>query len=126
MRFRPTALMVGTIEPRKGYDVALRALQHLWATRGAEAPDLVIVGKPGWKTEQLQRRIRSHPEQGRQLHWLDQVSDESLCSLYQSSRGLLMASHAEGFGLPLLEAVVHRRHVLTRASQSSASKTCRM
>ena len=46
MRFRPTALMVGTIEPRKGYDVALRAFEHLWATRGAEAPDLVIVGKP--------------------------------------------------------------------------------
>ena len=114
MRFRPTILMVGTIEPRKGYDVALGAFEHLWETRGSEAPDLVIVGKPGWKTEELQQRLRSHSEHGRRLHWLDGVSDEGLCNLYDSSRGLLMTSHAEGFGLPLLEAVTHRRHVLVR------------
>jgi glycosyltransferase involved in cell wall biosynthesis len=114
MRFRPTVLMVGTVEPRKGYDVALNAFEYLWSSRGGEAPDLVIVGKPGWKTEKIQHQIRNHPEHGRRLHWLNQVSDEGLCSLYESGRGLLMASHAEGFGLPLLEAAMHRRHVLAR------------
>jgi glycosyltransferase involved in cell wall biosynthesis len=114
MRFRPTILLVGTVEPRKGYDVALAAFEHLWATRGGDAPDMVIVGKPGWKTRRLQEQIRNHREHGRRLHWLDQVSDEGLCALYEACRGLLMTSHAEGFGLPLLEAVTHRRHVLTR------------
>lgn len=114
LRFRPAILMVGTVEPRKGYDVALAAFEYLWRVRGSEAPDLVIVGKPGWKTAALQRTIRAHPELGRRLHWLDDVTDEGLCRLYEASRGLLVASHAEGFGLPLAEAIMQRRPVLAR------------
>ncbi|HVF38102.1 MAG TPA: glycosyltransferase family 1 protein [Sphingomicrobium sp.] len=114
VRFRPAILMVGTIEPRKGYDVALAAFEHLWRTRPSDAPDLIIVGKGGWKTSGLQQRIRSHPEQGKRLHWLDEVSDEALCQLYASSRALLMASHAEGFGLPLIEAAMYGRPILAR------------
>jgi glycosyltransferase involved in cell wall biosynthesis len=114
LRFRPAILMVGTIEPRKAYDVALAAFEHVWRTHGGEAPDLVIVGKPGWKTSTLQRRLRAHPEHGKRLHWLDQVTDEGLGRLYDACRGLFMASHAEGFGLPLAEAMAQRRHVLAR------------
>lgn len=114
LRFRPAVLMVGTVEPRKGYDVALAAFEHLWRVRGSEAPDLVIVGKPGWKTAALQRTIRAHPALGQRLHWLDDVTDEGLCSLYEASRGLLVASHAEGFGLPLAEAILQGRPVLAR------------
>lgn len=114
LRFRPAVLMVGTVEPRKGYDTALAAFEHLWATRGGEAPDLVIVGKPGWKTATLQRQLRLHPETGKRLHWLTEVSDEGLCKLYAASRGLLMTSRGEGMGLPLLEAASHRRPILVR------------
>jgi len=114
LRFRPAILMVGTIEPRKAYDTALAAFEHVWRERGGEAPDLVIVGKAGWKTKALQNRIRSHPELGKRLHWLDGVTDEGLGRLYEACRGLLMTSHGEGFGLPLAEAMVQRRHVLAR------------
>ncbi|GAA3896096.1 hypothetical protein GCM10022276_13880 [Sphingomonas limnosediminicola] len=112
-RFRPAVLMVGTVEPRKGYEAALRAFDHLWHER-ADAPDLIIVGKPGWKTPALQADIRSHKEFGRRLHWFDQMSDEGLCLLYDSCSGLLMASRGEGWGLPLVEAAMHRRFVLAR------------
>lgn len=114
LRFRPSILMVGTIEPRKGHDPALAAFEHLWRERRGDAPDLVIVGKGGWKTANLQRTIRCHPEHGRRLHWLEGVSDESLCKLYEASRGLLMASRGEGFGLPLREAAAQGRPVLAR------------
>jgi glycosyltransferase involved in cell wall biosynthesis len=114
MRFRPSVLMVATVEPRKGYDVALRAFEHLWRTHPAAAPDLVIVGKPGWKTAALQERIRGHAEHGRRLFWMTQVSDEALCKLYDHCRGVFVPSHAEGFGLPLLEAATARRPVLAR------------
>ena len=114
MRFRPTILMVGTVEPRKGYDVALAAFEFLWRTSPTQAPDLVIVGKGGWKTTKLQHAIRSHPLFGRRLHWLEGVSDEALCDCYEASRGLLVASRAEGFGLPLIEAAEHRLPVLAR------------
>lgn len=114
LRFRPAILMVGTIEPRKAYDTALAAFEHLWRDYGGEAPDLVIVGKAGWKTPALQRRIRTHPEHGKRLHWLESVTDEGLEHLYESCRGLFMASLGEGFGLPLAEAIMQGRHVLAR------------
>ena len=114
IRFRPAVLMVGTVEPRKGYDSALAAFEHLWRTRPKDAPDLVIVGKGGWKTAGLQNHINSHPERGRRLHWFDRMSDEGLCLLYGACRGLLMASSGEGFGLPLIESAMHRRYVLAR------------
>ena len=110
---RPAILMVGTIEPRKGYDRALDAFEQLWASDPA-APDLIIVGKPGWKTAALQQRIRSHPEHGHRLHWLDKVSDEALTGFYHACLGMLAASHDEGLGLPLLEAATHRRWILAR------------
>lgn len=111
---RPTVLMVGTIEPRKAYDVALRAFEHLWRTRSADAPRLVIVGKPGWKTADLQARMRGHPERGRRFEWLDDASDEFLEQLYGSCRAMLMTSLAEGFGLPVVEATSHGMPVLVR------------
>ena len=42
------------------------------------------------------------------------MSDEGLCLLYNSCSGLLMASRGEGWGLPLVEAAMHRRFVLAR------------
>jgi len=113
LRFRPGVLMVGTIEPRKGYDVALRAFEELWLSQ-SDAPDLVIAGKAGWKTDALQAAIRAHREHGKRLHWLERVSDEGLCKLYEACCGLFTASHGEGFGLPLIEAATHRRTVLAR------------
>lgn len=114
IRSRPTVLMVGTIEPRKGYDIALAAFDQLWASQDEQAPDLVIVGKPGWKTEELQQQILKHPEFGRRLHWLARVSDEDLCRLYSASRAFFMPSRGEGMGLPLLEAAMHGCHILAR------------
>lgn len=114
LKSRPAILMVGTIEPRKGHDIALDAFELLWRTEGPEAPDLVIVGRSGWKTEGLQQRIRSHREHGARLHWLDQVTDEGLGRLYEACRGVFIPSHAEGFGLPLAEAAAHHRYVLAR------------
>ncbi len=113
MQSHPTILMVGTIEPRKGYDAALGAFDCLWQ-RKADAPDLVIVGKAGWRTQALQERLRSHPETGQRLYWLKDVSDEDLCRLYEGCRGVLMASRGEGMGLPLLEAAMHGCSILAR------------
>lgn len=105
-------LMVGTVEPRKGHAQALAAFEALWA-RGVAAP-LVIVGKRGWEVEQLAERLRSHPQSGRLLHWLEVASDEFLDRLYAAAACLLAASEGEGFGLPLIEAARHRLPILAR------------
>jgi glycosyltransferase involved in cell wall biosynthesis len=113
VRERPAVLMVGTIEPRKGHDAALAAFEHLWR-QSPTAADLVLVGRPGWKTEALQDRLRRHPEAGRRLHWLPNATDQALSLLYQHCRAVLFASRAEGLGLPLAEAAMHNRWVLAR------------
>lgn len=118
---RPTFLMVGTIEPRKGYLQTLAAFDCLWRD-GVDA-NLVIVGAEGWKpVPQEQRRtipeivqkLRGHVELGKRLFWLEGISDEYLENIYAASTCVIAASEGEGFGLPLVEAARHKIPVLVR------------
>ena len=108
----PYLLMVGTIEPRKGYEEALAAFDELWR-RGGDT-SLAIVGRVGWHVEPLVERLRSHPEAGRRLRWFADADDATLAAVYRGSFGLLMLSHAEGFCLPVAEASALGKPVLAR------------
>ncbi|WP_354362519.1 glycosyltransferase family 1 protein [Undibacterium sp. GrIS 1.8] len=105
-------LMVGTLEPRKGHADVIDAFETLWGK--CEQIDLVIVGKQGWKVEQLIERLHSHSEAGKRLHWLNNANDDVLRSLYQGCKGVIVASKGEGFGLPLIEAAYFNKPVLAR------------
>lgn len=111
---RPMLLVVGTIEPRKGHACLLPAFEMLWQTSSSPNLMLVFVGRPGWKTEALQARMRSHPEAGQRFFWFDNASDEFLGRLYDTASGVIVPSFAEGFGLPLVEAAAHGTPVLAR------------
>lgn len=108
-----TFLMVGTLEPRKGHELALDAVEVLWA-RGNDNVTLVLVGRQGWLVEGLVARIRNHPRLGKQLFWLAGISDEYLCRVYRASSAMLMLSLAEGFGLPLVEAAHYQLPLIVR------------
>jgi glycosyltransferase involved in cell wall biosynthesis len=110
---RPSFLMVGTVEPRKGQAQALAAFELLWE-RGVDV-NLVIVGKEGWMVEQLAARMANHPEKGKRMFWLAGISDEMLLKLYAGSSALLAASEGEGFGLPLIEAAQHGIPIVARS-----------
>lgn len=107
-------LSVGTIEPRKGHRCVLQAMTEHWQSHPDDDLALLVIGKPGWKTEELQAEFRLHPEYGKRLLWLDQASDQLLAEMYSSATGLIAASRGEGFGLPLLEALSHGTPVLAR------------
>jgi len=109
---RPTFLMVGTVEPRKGHAQTLSAFEQLWA-EGIDA-NLAIVGKEGWKVKPLAERLRDHDELGARLFWLSSISDEYLELIYRASACLIFASEGEGFGLPLIEAAQHGLPILAR------------
>jgi glycosyltransferase involved in cell wall biosynthesis len=111
-RSRPSILAVGTLEPRKGYAQVLAALEQLWDC--GRKVNLVIVGKPGWKTGLLQEYLAAHPQRQHQLYWLHEVSDEMLELLYNAAAGVIVASEAEGCGLPLIEALHYGTPVLAR------------
>ena len=114
MRNRPTAMMVATIEPRKGHDVVLAAFQRLRRTLGDNAPQLLVVGRPGWKTKHLQARMSRASRSDNAFLWLQDATDEYLDRLYAEAAGVVIASRDEGFGLPLAEAALHRKWVLVR------------
>ena len=111
LKQRPSFLMVGTIEPRKGQTDALDAAEALWTT---EDFNLVIVGKQGWKVDALIERIGHHPELNQRLFWLNGISDEYLAQVYAHADCLIAASYGEGFGLPLIEAAQRSLPIIAR------------
>ncbi|MDX2352681.1 glycosyltransferase [Stutzerimonas xanthomarina] len=112
IRKKTSFLMVGTIEPRKGYSQVVEAFERLW-NDGCEA-NLVLVGKQGWMVDALAERLRNHPEKDRRLFWLEAISDEYLEKVYAASTCLIAASYGEGFGLPLIEAAQYNIPIIAR------------
>ncbi|SFN06962.1 glycosyltransferase [Variovorax sp. OV329] len=109
---RPTFLMVGTIEPRKGYALVLDAFDRLWA-RGLDV-NLVLVGREGWMVDALVKTLKAHPRLGKQLFWIERADDAMLDRLYAAASCLIAASEGEGFGLPIIEAAQRGLPVLAR------------
>lgn len=95
--------MVGTIEPRKGHEFVLHAFENLWREGAVEK--LLILGTIGWKTDALITRIINSPYYGTKLFMVNNATDSDLSDAYQRTFACIIASYAEGFGLPLIEAL---------------------
>ena len=101
----PYFVVLGTIEPRKNHLLLLALWRHLASQLGDRTPQLVVVGRRGWECEQvvdmLERCEAIHPH----LLEVNDASDEQVVSLLKGARALLMPSYAEGFGMPVQEAL---------------------
>jgi glycosyltransferase involved in cell wall biosynthesis len=100
---RPWLLFVGQLTPRKGYDLAVRALPAI----AAAYPDVSLLVVSGINQAQRERLLDMARQAGvaRHIHMLGYLSDEALINLYRASDVLLFPTRYEGFGLPLLEAM---------------------
>lgn len=98
---RPYYCAIGTIEPRKNHALLL----DIWEDMAeGERPDLHIVGQRGWNNAAVFSRLDAL--QGAPwLHEHNSMPDLEVTTLLSGAHGLLFPSHAEGFGLPSLEAV---------------------
>jgi glycosyltransferase involved in cell wall biosynthesis len=101
---RPYFVTVGTIEGRKNHILLLEVWKQLIAQMGEEAPILVIVGQRGWKAQAAEALLES-PELRAHVRELGTCSDAELGGWLKGARALLMPSFAEGFGLPVIEAL---------------------
>jgi alpha-1,2-rhamnosyltransferase len=99
----PFFLMVGSIEPRKNHSLVLDAFDSLW--QKGVLGSLVICANNSWMSEELMGRIKTHPQLNQQLFLVEKASDRDLVYLNKSCCALIMASFAEGFGLPIVEAL---------------------
>ena len=95
-------ITVGSLEPRKGHRVILEAFEELW-NQGWDI-ELKIVAGHGWKSSHLIEKLMQHPELGKRLYWYKRLDDHGLAKLYTNADALILASYAEGFGLPIAEA----------------------
>jgi glycosyltransferase involved in cell wall biosynthesis len=98
-----TFLAVGSLEPRKDQATILEAFETLWRD-GVDAR-LVLVGRPGWGSDGLVRRLATHEARGTRLFWFADASDADLLHCYRHAGALVNVSLAEGFGLPLVEGL---------------------
>lgn len=108
----PFFLTVGTIEPRKNHLVLLHAWRVLVEKLGSKAPKLIIVGRRGWENENVIDIIERCRKLGDHVLECNRLPDAHLRRLMKQARGVLFPSFAEGYGLPLFEAMALRVPVI--------------
>lgn len=109
-------LFVGTLEPRKNLKRLLTAYSGLEESIRDQAM-LVIAGGKGWGREDVVARIKDIGLTN-QIKSLGYVDESTLSTLYANALFLAMPSLYEGFGLPIVEAMVYGTPVLTANNSS--------
>lgn len=99
-----TFVVLGTIEARKNHALLLSVWQRLIATLGDACPRLIIVGRRGWEADDVFALLDTHDFGGKVVE-AGALDDRELAKVLGQARALLFPSHAEGFGIPLVEAL---------------------
>jgi len=100
-------LFAGIIEPRKNVAALLRAFLASGSRRC-----LVLAGPDGWQAGAQLAPFAAAIEAGR-IRRVGYLPRDALIALMQGARALLFPSRAEGFGLPIIEAMALSTPVLT-------------
>lgn len=103
---RPYFVCLGTIEPRKNHLLLLHLWRQLAQTLpAAEVPRLVVIGRRGWENEQVVDMLERCPSLIGHVEELGGCPDRRLSALLRGAAALLMPSFAEGYGMPVAEAL---------------------
>ena len=106
-------LSVGRLEPRKNYLGLLKA----YALLPPDRPQLVIVGQRDFGYQEI-FQLRTDLKLEEQVTMLESVEDELLPALYRHALAFVYPSFAEGFGMPIIEAMASGTPVVTSNSTS--------
>lgn len=103
----PTILFVGGLEPRKGLEYLVHALEHVVD----ELPDarLIAVAKTGFRGTDEVGWFKALSERlgiAEHIEFRESVSQEKLLEYYSECDVLVLPSKTEGWGLALMEAMV--------------------
>lgn len=105
-------LIVGTIEPRKAHLELLKVFELIWNID--KEIRLTYVGKMGWMAEDAIREFVNNINFKENFFYFSMVGDQELADMYKKTDVLIIPSYNEGFGLPIIEAMKYKKHILAR------------
>lgn len=100
-------LHVGTVEPRKNLEGLFDALTKLRAEPAMNSLPCLLVGRDGWRSEAIRRRLKDDPWLAGRIHWIKDAADGDLAALYRNARATVVPSFDEGWGLAVQESLAH-------------------
>jgi glycosyltransferase involved in cell wall biosynthesis len=95
---RPSFVVIVSAEPRKNINAVIRAFKKM------PQADLVVIGYAGGAS-----RMRNLPQN---IRFAGYVDEHEKATLIAEAHGLIMPSLAEGFGVPIIEALAANTPVL--------------
>ena len=101
----PYFVVLGTIEPRKNHLLLLNLWRRMVEELGQHAPRLVIIGQRGWECEQVVDMLERCEALKGIVVELPGCDDAALVTWLHHAQALLFPSFAEGYGIPLVEAL---------------------
>lgn len=102
----PYFVMLGTVEARKNHLLILQIWRDLVRRLGASAPHLVLIGRRGWECEQVLDLLDRCESLRHHVHEITHCPDDQMANWLKHAQALLFPSFVEGFGIPLVEALV--------------------
>lgn len=102
---RPTFVTIGTIEARKNHFFLLLLWIRLIAKLGPAAPKLLVIGQRGWEAAEAIDLLDRGADLKGHVDEIGGCDDRTLARHLVGARALLFPSMAEGYGLPLIEAL---------------------
>lgn len=97
-------LCVGTIERRKNHKIVLDAYDKKLNSLGI---NLIFAGRRAEGVDEILARIDSHPQKDKNFYFFEGENDASIDYLYKNAWIVVFPTFDEGFGLPLVEALLH-------------------
>ena len=96
---------VGTIERRKNPELLLRVWKEITARLGESTPKLILAGGLGKGSELILFELEKNRELARFVEIKSDLDDRALAKLMAQACAVLLPSFAEGYGIPLVEAL---------------------
>lgn len=106
LKGRDYVAYVSTVEGRKNHAYVVNIWQKLIA-EGVDVPDLVFVGRKGWRVSGLFEHLEATQFLDGKVHIVHDLSDGELNSVYENAQFTVFTSFVEGWGLPIGESLLH-------------------